>query len=95
MENKEIRIVYSPKAGQVVDLNLSVLTTDNVFDIIKKAGLIDTYPELNNSLSVGIYNQKVTLDTIPRNHDRIEIYRELVLSPTELRKLRARKKQEQ
>jgi putative ubiquitin-RnfH superfamily antitoxin RatB of RatAB toxin-antitoxin module len=39
---------------------------------------------------VGIFAKKCTLDTIPAEGDRIEIYRPLLLSPTEARRLRAR-----
>ena len=39
---------------------------------------------------VGIYGKKCTLDTHLTNGDRIEIYRPLLLSPTEARRLRAR-----
>ena len=39
---------------------------------------------------IGIFGKKVSLDTIVSRDDRLEIYRPLLLSPTEARRLRAK-----
>ena len=41
---------------------------------------------------VGIFGKLKTLDTVLRNHDRVEIYRPLLADPKESRRLRADKK---
>lgn len=41
---------------------------------------------------VGIFGKLKTMDTVLRNHDRVEIYRPLQADPKESRRLRAVKK---
>ncbi len=43
---------------------------------------------------IGIFGKKIPLDTILSRGDRLEIYRPLLLSPTEARRLRATSLQE-
>jgi len=47
-----------------------------------------------DDIQVGIYGKKCTFDTRLKNRDRLEIYRPLLLSPTEARRLRARTRTE-
>ncbi len=44
----------------------------------------------NDPNPVGVFGKKVTHDTILKPDDRVEIYRPLLLSPTEARRLRAK-----
>ncbi len=46
--------------------------------------------EGENSIHIGIFGNKCSLNTILKPGDRIEIYRPLLLSPNEARRLRAR-----
>ena len=48
------------------------------------------YPQ-TQSLTFGVYGQKVGGDYLLKNHDRIEFYRPLPLDPMKLRKQRAMK----
>ena len=41
------------------------------------------------TLQVGIYGKKKTLDTVLREHDRVEVYRPLLADPKETRRRRA------
>lgn len=50
-------------------------------------------PEIDLSVCrVGIYGKLKTLDTVLREHDRVEIYRTLIADPKESRRKRAMKK---
>lgn len=40
--------------------------------------------------SIGIFGKQISLDTVLKPGDRVEIYRPLLLSPTEARRLRAK-----
>ena len=42
-----------------------------------------------DTLQVGIYGKKKTLDTVLREHDRVEVYRPLLADPKETRRRRA------
>ena len=46
------------------------------------------------AVCVGIFAKKCALNTVPVEGDRIEIYRPLLLSPTEARRLRAQTTQD-
>jgi putative ubiquitin-RnfH superfamily antitoxin RatB of RatAB toxin-antitoxin module len=41
------------------------------------------------SCAVGIHGKKKTLDTVLREHDRVEVYRPLIADPKEARRRRA------
>jgi putative ubiquitin-RnfH superfamily antitoxin RatB of RatAB toxin-antitoxin module len=61
---------------------------------ISASGLLAELPEIDLAVHpVGIYGKKKTLDTVLREHDRIEIYRPLVADPKDSRRRRAVKKQ--
>lgn len=60
---------------------------------IEMSGVLEAYPEINLSTQpVGVFAKKKTLDTVLREHDRIEIYRPLVADPKDSRRRRAAKK---
>ena len=43
------------------------------------------------TMAVGIYGKKKTLDTVLREHDRVEVYRPLIADPKNARRRRVRK----
>ncbi|WP_295989892.1 RnfH family protein [Rugamonas sp.] len=56
---------------------------------IALSGLLQEMPELDlATLQVGIYAKKKTLDTVLREHDRVEIYRPLIADPKQARRRR-------
>jgi putative ubiquitin-RnfH superfamily antitoxin RatB of RatAB toxin-antitoxin module len=60
---------------------------------IEESGVLSRFPNINLvTQPVGIYGRKKTLDTVLREHDRIEIYRPLVADPKDSRRKRAAKK---
>lgn len=57
---------------------------------IRLSGLLEEFPNLDlGSHSAGIYAKKKPLDTVLREHDRIELYRPLLADPKETRRRRA------
>lgn len=59
---------------------------------IESSGIITLAPEIDISVwRVGIYGKLKTLDTVLREHDRIEIYRPLIADPKDSRRRRAGK----
>jgi putative ubiquitin-RnfH superfamily antitoxin RatB of RatAB toxin-antitoxin module len=60
---------------------------------VAQSGLLDELPDIDlASHPVGLFGKKRPLDTVLREHDRIEIYRPLVADPKESRRKRADKK---
>jgi len=56
---------------------------------VAQSGLLTEMPEVDlAAMQVGIYAKKKTLDTVLRQHDRIEIYRPLVADPKNARRRR-------
>lgn len=43
------------------------------------------------TMAVGIHGKKKTLDTVLREHDRVEVYRPLIADPKHARRRRVRK----
>ena len=57
---------------------------------IVASGIIKKFPEIDLAQNkIGIFGKLVKLDTVLRDHDRVEIYRPLIADPKEVRKQRA------
>ncbi len=72
---------------------LDVAPGTTIGQAIAASGLLGELPEIDLAVHpVGIYGKKQPLDTVLREHDRIEIYRPLVADPKDSRRRRAQKK---
>lgn len=87
-----VQICYATHTLQVLhDLNIQPDIT--LQQAILQSGILRQFPEIDLSTSrVGIYGKLKPLDTVLRNHDRVEIYRPLVADPKDSRRQRAIKK---
>lgn len=57
---------------------------------LEASGLLQKNPEIDlKKNKFGIYAKLSKLDTVLRDHDRVEIYRPLIADPKEVRKQRA------
>ncbi len=57
---------------------------------IEASGLLAKFPEIDvKKNKFGIFAKLSKLDTVLRDHDRVEIYRPLIADPKEVRKQRA------
>ena len=57
---------------------------------IVQSGVLSKFPEIDlKSVKVGIFSRPVGLDVLLDSGDRVEIYRPLILLPTDARRLRA------
>lgn len=60
---------------------------------ISSSGVLQDAPEIDLTLCrVGVYGKLKALDTMLRDHDRVEIYRPLIADPKQSRRQRAEKK---
>ena len=73
--------------------DLSVAPGTTIGQAVSASGLLAELPEIDLATHpVGIYGKKKPLDTVLREHDRIELYRPLVADPKDSRRRRAVKK---
>ena len=83
-----ITVSYATPEKQV-EIALSVDADCTVQTAIEISALLKQFPEINLSQNlVGIFSQRVTLETVVQEGDRVEIYRALLIDPKEARKRR-------
>lgn len=85
-----VEIVYAlPGEQKVIALDCAVGTT--IARAIEDSGIAFLYPELaGREYEVGVHGYRQDPDFVLSHHDRVEIYRPLLVPPTEARRLRAR-----
>ncbi len=92
MTKLHIEIAYGTADEQVL-LSHEVDQGCSVAMAIEQSGILQQYPEINlNQHKVGIFGQQVDLEHLVEEHDRIEIYRPLVIDPKTARMLRVQRK---
>jgi len=89
-----LQVAVSYASAQRVFLQtMQVAPGTTIGQAIETSGVLAEFPEINLvTQPVGIYAKKKTLDTVLREHDRIEIYRPLIADPKESRRKRAARK---
>jgi putative ubiquitin-RnfH superfamily antitoxin RatB of RatAB toxin-antitoxin module len=84
-----VEVCYASEKGQVlIEVELPLGST--VINAILASGILDLYPKLDLADQVGIFSKKVPLATFLREGDRVEIYRNLLLTPNQQRLSRVR-----
>ncbi|MBA5688707.1 RnfH family protein [Rugamonas apoptosis] len=83
-----IQVCYAlPEQQFLRELTVDAGTT--VEQAIALSGLRQAMPDIDlAALQVGIYSKKKTLDTVLREHDRVELYRPLIADPKHARRRR-------
>lgn len=87
MVKVELVYVASDKTTAFYSLNLSSGAT--VVDALNASGIYVSHPE-TKELPVGIFATLVSLETLLKDGDRVEIYRPLARDPKEKRRQQAR-----
>ncbi len=83
-----ICVAYATREEQVI-IELSVPDGTTIQEAIQRSGVLSRCPDIDlRRQGVGVFGQARALDYCPRNGDRIEIYRPLVLDPKEARRKR-------
>jgi len=83
-----IEVCYASDALQWLRA-LRVPAGATIEQAIALSGVLAAAPEIDLTvMQVGIYAKKKTLDTVLREHDRIEIYRPLIADPKNARRRR-------
>ncbi len=84
-----IEVVYGLQDRQALQ-SLEVPAGSTVQQAIELSKIRQHFPEIPSTPLVGIFSQKISLDTPLRDGDRIEIYRPLIIDPKEARRRRAK-----
>lgn len=86
-----VEVAYATSAEQVI-IPLQVIEGTRVSEAIELSKILLRFPEIDLSKTkVGIFSQVCKLDTVLRQHDRVEIYRPLLIDPMQARRQRAAK----
>lgn len=89
----QVEICYASPTEQCLK-TLEVAQGSTVLEVIQSSGLLEEFPEIDAlSERVGIFGRSVSLETVVKAGDRVEIYRALLRDPKETRRLRAQKYQ--
>jgi hypothetical protein len=90
-----VEVVYAPP-GRPFIAELRLPAGSTVADAIAASEVVRRFPELADDLAdrVGVFGRPVSLDRVLVPHDRVEIYRALVVTPKEARRLRARRRRQ-
>jgi uncharacterized protein len=88
-ENMTVEVAYAlPHKQLIIPIQVSVETTAE--EAIYASGVMGKFPEIDLAKNqIGIFGKLTRLDTPLRHLDRVEIYRELIADPKEVRKQRA------
>ncbi|WP_044024250.1 RnfH family protein [Actinobacillus ureae] len=69
---------------------LTLDSTTTIQNVILQSGILEKYTEIDlRTNKVGIFSRPAKLTDIVENGDRIEIYRQLIADPKEIRRKRA------
>jgi putative ubiquitin-RnfH superfamily antitoxin RatB of RatAB toxin-antitoxin module len=88
-QSLQITVVYSPAARDVREVALRLPVSSTVAQAIQASGLLSLFSAIRlQPGTVGVWGQKVNLNQILRDHDRVEIYRMLTVDPKVARRQR-------
>lgn len=87
-----VSVAYSPRAGVVDEVVLSLPRGATLADALRASGMLERHAEIDPaSAKLGIWGRVQAGDTLLRERDRVEVYRPLIVDPKEARRLRYRK----
>lgn len=89
MADIRVQVCYARRDRQFLrELNVPLGT--NLRTAIEQSRVLLEAPEIDlAAFRVGVYGKLKTLETVLREHDRVEIYRPLIADPKESRRRRA------
>ena len=83
-----VEVCYASDAVQFLRA-LRVPAGATIEQAIALSGVLQAAPEIDPAtMQVGVYARKQSLDTVLRQHDRVEIYRPLIADPKNARRRR-------
>lgn len=87
-EMLNVQVCYASGTVQFLR-SLQVAAGTTLEQAVRLSGVLQAAPEIDlGTMAVGIYAKKKALDTVLREHDRVEIYRPLIADPKNARRRR-------
>ena len=84
-----VTVVYALPAG-ATELEVELPPGSSVADALTRSGIATRHPEIDlAAVAVGVFGNRVALDSRLAAGDRVEIYRPLQVDPKEARRRRA------
>jgi putative ubiquitin-RnfH superfamily antitoxin RatB of RatAB toxin-antitoxin module len=85
-----VEVAYALPEEQVI-LGLQVKEGTTAQQAVEQSGILQRFPEidLGGENKLGIFSKITKADTVLREQDRVEIYRQLIADPKQVRKQRA------
>jgi putative ubiquitin-RnfH superfamily antitoxin RatB of RatAB toxin-antitoxin module len=84
-----VSVVFSPRAGEVDETDLTLPPGATVADAVEASGLQARHPKVDlNALPVGLWGALCERSQLLRDRDRVELYRPLRVDPKEARRQR-------
>ncbi len=86
-----IEVAYTTPDREII-IALQLPHGATASDAIDRSGILQQAPEIDLAKNkIGIYGKLCAPNHVLQQHDRVEIYRPLVIDPKEIRRLRAGK----
>jgi len=90
-----VEVAYALPDKQTV-IPVSVPAGSRIDAVIEASGILQQFPEIDlDKQAVGIFSQLKKRDDIVQADDRVEIYRDLIADPKEVRRRRAAEQKKQ
>lgn len=87
----EVEVVYALSDYQVLEY-LKVPYGTTVAKAVQLSGICNRFPEIQpDNKNLGVFGKLVKPESILHNHDRVEIYRPIIVDPKEKRRKRVEK----
>lgn len=84
-----VSVVFSPRAGEVDETELTLAAGATVADALRASGLQERHPDVDlSSLALGLWGASCERSRLLRDRDRVELYRPLRVDPKEARRQR-------
>lgn len=94
MTKINVSLVFAQSPTEIWQKQILVNQDQTVISVIESSGFFQEFPYFSyNNIQYGVYGLIVSGDSIVKNNDRIEIYRDLVFDPMQSRRRRAQLKQ--
>lgn len=88
-EKIEVEVAYARPDAQVI-IPIKVNAGATLEDAINASGVLEQFPEIDLGVNkVGVFGKLSKLNGTLRAGDRVEIYRQLIADPKEVRRQRA------
>jgi putative ubiquitin-RnfH superfamily antitoxin RatB of RatAB toxin-antitoxin module len=87
-----VEVIFALPGEQVV-IDVELPHQSTVEDAITESKILEKYPDINLDVNkTGIFGKAAKKEAVLQPDDRVEIYRELIGDPKEIRRQRAKKK---